>query len=635
MPLERVLTGQILHGTYVLERVVGQGAFGTVYVASHRRLGRKFAVKILSAHRVVTREDLERFSREAQAMSRIGHPHIVEIVDVNQTDDGLAYIAMEFIAGESLAHRLEREKWLQLGDAASVLEQAASALDAAHREGVVHRDLKPQNILLCGAATDPISVKVIDFGLAKFIGQPSLLTDPGDIVGTPRFMAPEQTAPGSAVGAAADIFALGAIAYEMITGEPAFPAHGMAAILRQVRYDRPASVAERRPGLPPGLDEVLGRALAKAATDRYPTAQGFAEAFVHVVWPGLEEGAPPTAAGQAPMLAGLGDTQAHTQFHVARSPGPAPAAFAADEPARSLPTKMEIPQRQRRLAPQSGEAVRSLPTKVEIPQRRSRLAPQSGEGAPTKMEVRAKRGGQGVAPSKPKRSAVRIVGLCVAVALVGSLSLLLWAPWRHDDRTSGIAIPDRRGAGTAGTLLAADAGHTAVGEVGRREGGASTDSAVVEGAAVGQHQLSVRPEPAGAAARAADKHPGATSVRVAAIPAGAKTVTLKKSGDRTVNRPLPRSGKARVDGRLVPSTEQRPEDGFGALDVAAVRKGDPARRARVYLDGHLAGLTPTHIAPVRAGQHKVEVATDDARSPATRVLIRPQETTRLVVELNP
>ena len=182
MPAARNLTGQTLHGTYAIGRVVGEGGFGLIYEATHLRLNRKLAVKVLSADKSVRPEGVQRFWREAEVMSRLGHPHIVEVVDVNQTEEGTPYIVMEFLVGETLAQRLEREKTLGLAEASAVLEQVGSALDAVHAEGIIHRDLKPGNIILCQGGSAEPWVKVIDFGLSRLLAAPTFLTGPGGII---------------------------------------------------------------------------------------------------------------------------------------------------------------------------------------------------------------------------------------------------------------------------------------------------------------------------------------------------------------------------------------------------------------------------------------------------------------------
>jgi serine/threonine-protein kinase len=271
--------GEVLQETYRLERLIGEGGMGKVFEASHTRLRRRFAVKLLAPAVSSLPEAVARFRREGEITSSLGHPHIIEVVDSNTTPDGQSYIVMELLDGESLGSRLARPPALGLPEAAEVVRQAASALDAAHGLGVVHRDLKPENIFLCRRAGEPgLFVKVLDFGISKVLGSQSMLTAASVIMGTPSYMAPEQ-AEGriSEIDARTDVFALGAILYEMLAGRPPFVGESITSVLYQTVHQEPTPLRELRPLLPAAVEAVVARALAKRPEDRPPTIAALAE----------------------------------------------------------------------------------------------------------------------------------------------------------------------------------------------------------------------------------------------------------------------------------------------------------------------------------------------------------------------
>ncbi len=260
-------TGEVLQETYLLERVIGRGAMGIVYEASHRRLNRRFAVKLLFAEHAANPAALARFEREAQIAGGLGHPHIVQVIDFNRTDEGRPYIVMELLTGEDLAARLERERQLPLAEAAEIVRQTASALQAVHEAGVVHRDLKPHNIFLCGAEGG-VHVKVVDFGVSKMVGAGEM-TRSGALLGTPHYMPPEQAQERSKeIDARTDVYALAAILYKMLTGRPPFQASSIPSLLHKIIHDPFPPPRELRPDLPEAVARVIERALSKQREER-------------------------------------------------------------------------------------------------------------------------------------------------------------------------------------------------------------------------------------------------------------------------------------------------------------------------------------------------------------------------------
>ena len=230
--------GQTLQETYRLERLIGKGGMGAVFEASHARLSRRFAIKVLVGDSTFSQPEAKgRFQREAEVTSRLRHPNIVETIDFNTTADGVPYIVMELLEGEDLEARLKRINRLPCAKVSAIIGQAASALQAAHNLEIIHRDLKPSNIFLCRTEEDPEAdvVKIVDFGLSKILGVPSALTRTHQVMGSAWYMAPEQVeGETAAVGPKTDQFALGAITYEMLTGRPPFYSKSVPMVLSMV-----------------------------------------------------------------------------------------------------------------------------------------------------------------------------------------------------------------------------------------------------------------------------------------------------------------------------------------------------------------------------------------------------------------
>jgi serine/threonine protein kinase len=257
-PVDRV--GGVLVETYRLERLIAEGSMGSVYEARHLRIPKRFAVKFLRIGLQENAEALKRFQREAEVVAALDHPNIVGLYDYNVGEDGAPYIVLEYLDGEHLAARLQREHKVPLDEALGIIAAVGAALAAAHEREVIHRDLKPENIVLCATG----AVKVVDFGVAKLRGAPEL-TAVNTIVGTVPYMAPEQLM-GGVLDARVDQYALATIAYEMLAGEMAFDGHGSVTdVARRVLTHQPPLVA----GVPDALNEALFRGMARAAGDRF------------------------------------------------------------------------------------------------------------------------------------------------------------------------------------------------------------------------------------------------------------------------------------------------------------------------------------------------------------------------------
>lgn len=280
-PLPDALEGHVLGGAYQIEARIDEGGMGTVYRARHVRLGRLLAVKVMAAHLTDQPGALERFSREAEIISQLSHPNIVQVVDFNTTEDGRPYLVMELLTGRPLSEVLEQHGRLKLGPALEITIQAAHALSAAHTAGIVHRDLKPANIFLIDTGSQ-LFAKLLDFGISKRIGAENRsgrkLTGEFDILGTPDYMAPEQAIGKTAlVDHRGDQYALASILYEMLTGRVPFIAEEILTLLQKVISEIPQPPSSARPDIPEAIDIAIMRALSKAPNDRYPTILDFAE----------------------------------------------------------------------------------------------------------------------------------------------------------------------------------------------------------------------------------------------------------------------------------------------------------------------------------------------------------------------
>jgi eukaryotic-like serine/threonine-protein kinase len=274
------LVGSVLGGVYQVTRLIGEGGMGWVYEARQLRLNKRVAVKLMARELASNQEALARFHREAEVTSHLGHPHLVNVMDFGTTEAGEPYLVMEYLDGEDLDHRLRRVGHLPLEAAVAITTQVASALAAAHAEGIVHRDLKPANVFLVKVRDEADFVKVLDFGVSKIKAARTKLTRATAVIGTPEYMSPEQaTGLIEEIDHHADQWALGCIAWEMVSGRAPFVADDMGALFYQVINMDPHPLARRVSDLPPGVEAVLRRALAKRIADRFPSIKEFAKAF--------------------------------------------------------------------------------------------------------------------------------------------------------------------------------------------------------------------------------------------------------------------------------------------------------------------------------------------------------------------
>jgi eukaryotic-like serine/threonine-protein kinase len=260
------MAGRILEGKYHLQTRIGSGGMGAVYLARRIHIGDEVAVKVLHAHYVAEASAVERFRREARAAAMLRHPNVVAIYDFGEArGDSPAFIVMELVNGFSLRALLQRERRLFPERAVALLREICTGVGAAHRHNVVHRDIKPDNIIVCPPEhpDEPEKVKVLDFGIAKLrdLAPDQGLTQTGAVLGTPYYMSPEQCR-GDALDPRSDVYSLGAMLYEMIAGQPPFLANTITGVVAKHLTETPALLSRHAP-VTPALEAVVMRALAK------------------------------------------------------------------------------------------------------------------------------------------------------------------------------------------------------------------------------------------------------------------------------------------------------------------------------------------------------------------------------------
>lgn len=375
------LTGRLLAGRYLLGKLIGQGGMGSVYQAHDQQMSnRVVAIKILALHLVGDEKQVARFEQEARAANQLGHPNTISVLDFGQSD-GLLYMVMEYLTGETLTQVLRRGR-LPVQRALYMVRQVLKSLAEAHSKGIIHRDLKPDNIFVCEIYGEKDFIKVIDFGIAKFLASGGQeLTQAGKMFGTPRYLSPEQ-AQGLPLTPASDLYALGVILFEMIAGRPPFVADDPIAVAIKHVQERAPRMADVVPelGLPAAVDDFVAHLLTKKAIDRYQSAEEVLDAIEDVLalsaealgstrqptgqhremtgqvrapgagtrTPARPQTVPPTSRSDAP-----GDsTDANDATQALRVPTPAGAlavpaepSAAPDDQTRALPTPAGTPSR--------------------------------------------------------------------------------------------------------------------------------------------------------------------------------------------------------------------------------------------------------------------------------------------------
>lgn len=267
--------GEILGDTYRLRELVGAGGMAEVYAAEHLRLDRQFAVKVLRAG--TCGRSMQRFRREVSAVARIDNEFVVGVIDCGETGDGTPYLVMDLLRGEDLRALLGREGALPIPRAVNLVWEACQGIAAVHALGLIHRDLKPENLYISKRSTGRDWCRVLDFGIAK--SDVASSTAEGAVVGTVRYMAPEQLQDAASVGPSADVYALGAVLYECLSGSPPYRGAAVQELMFKILNERPPRLERSRPGVPKALADAVERALSKSPKNRFADIQQFANAI--------------------------------------------------------------------------------------------------------------------------------------------------------------------------------------------------------------------------------------------------------------------------------------------------------------------------------------------------------------------
>jgi serine/threonine-protein kinase len=339
------LVGSVIAERYHVLKKLGEGGMGQVYLAEHVKMGRKSAVKVMNPGMVHDADAISRFNREAANASRINHPNVAGIYDFGETADGLIYLAMEFIEGESLTSVVEKAGALTPSRSAEITRQAAEGLQIAHDMGIVHRDLKPDNIMIARGRDGADLVKVVDFGIAKAAGSENQkVTKTGLVVGTPEYMSPEQLA-GDKLDGRSDIYSLALVAFNMMTGKLPFQAESAQESMIMRLTDEPKTLQEMKPDTswPPEVQNVMRKALQRRREDRYNKAADFGQEL----WTAVERMPTKAQADMGTMVMGAAtaviSAPPPTRIDASPAPAPVPAPAYAPPAAVTAPATSKLP----------------------------------------------------------------------------------------------------------------------------------------------------------------------------------------------------------------------------------------------------------------------------------------------------
>ncbi|PIE19997.1 MAG: hypothetical protein CSA65_00115 [Proteobacteria bacterium] len=604
----------MLNGTYRLSRQLKRGGMGVVYEATHARLSAKtFAVKVLYVDLEEDQHDIAtRFRQEAEITSRLKHENIVDVLDYNETEEGVPYLVMELLEGEDLGRRMRRVRApFQLSLAKELFEQAAAGLGAAHDAGVVHRDVKPSNLFLARRGGRSV-VKVLDFGVSKIVGDQASITRTQASIGTPRYMAPEQARGDAAsVDARADIFALSAIYYEMLAGGHCFGGQSVPQILYQICHEHPRPLAELRPDLPVCVVSAIHGGLNKRRRDRPQSMEALVQAARSVV-------SVPVAydfSSSAPISASRATGPLAPRLPLVTSP--LDSLDVDEDPTTVTPSLMTV------TGPPYPEELTEMAVTSATSDQRVSPVPTIGPvtPVPTKGAPAAAIGH----PSTPQHDAPRLLQPAVAtVETATPEASISRGPWRWVAvvlvlliaSAVVVAILARR---SKPTSLRQDTTPTTtptnttptVSQLGPRT---PSDDATAE-----------RPRDLGEADSAAH----ATTLRSSAA---AHARARRRAAAQRAARGAREAARLAAARRAAARRRAAQKNAKGVLRVMTSHGGESVW-ANVYVDGTRIGQSPTSIT-LKAGRHRVKIERGGFRSVSRVVTVRAGRTSPLVVKLS-
>jgi len=642
------LIGRVLGGTYKIERLIGEGGMGQVYEASHTRIPRKFAVKVLSIKMNTVPTVVARFQREAMIGSRLGHDHIVAVTDFDTTEDGFPYLVMELLNGKDLSGLLQDEGALSPVRATSILRQVLLALSAAHAEGVVHRDMKPENIMLCRRRGGGEIAKVMDLGISKVLTSDSIVTSHAQLLGTPWYMAPEQ-AEGriDEIDHRTDLFSLGLIYYNMLTGVMPFQGDSVPSVLYQVVHKSPPPLGDVAPELPAGLGPVVEKAIQKDSAERHQSATEFIEAvqeamgdewkdvLIHELGTGTQDAPADTPALEGDSWSfdtmGLGDTMG--------------GGDTVDAPVSETEPAGEVLVTRGKAADSQDFSEASMAPTMAAPEE-DLVAQEAKEGgAQPKMtthsmgagEVNARAETEAVGKVEQKKKPVALylgAGLLAAAAVV--LSLVFWpakpgeAPAPAPTRVAGeqpdpgpvnVAPAPAPVPAPAPAPVPAPAPATAT----PAPAAAPPAPAPAAVAVQEKRKLTVTSSPPGASVVVNDEKLGKTPLEAVEVSREKLTVTIRRGGFGRVRKTVP----AGADAVKLSVTLRALK---ASLNVVALHQGKPVE-ADVYINGKKRDQTPAMFGDLAPGKYKVRVSHPDFKPSTQAVNLRPGQKGRAVFGL--